>query len=370
MNSISRRLVVATVLCLSAVPVSAQVQLSYTAGSPPPRPTAALESGISGSLTGAELGTAVLWDQTTFSAIAWLDQVFTDDTASSGFQVSDVSTGGATWNVTKVTTYFTQGVAGTWSPGTITSGNLQVYPKTIALPADLPDVAPEYTVPITLVDDGGFTWRVEADTSGIAELQCITGDYWIGLTPITNYAVDGQEYHWVSAAVGVESAFRNPGGGFALGTGWMGVSSIDTISSGGPYEGAITLEGTVVPDTWVDLGPGTGLASTFWADIPLASGTGAACFGSTVTVSGFHCGAPFAGTNLVVGFSALNLPFKGGTLVPAPDLVIGLPTSINGNISVPFAWPGGVPPGFTFSMQFWQNEPPWSASNGLQVTSQ
>jgi hypothetical protein len=220
------------------------------------------------------------------------------------------------------------------------------------------------------VDDGGIIWHLEADTTGIPELQWITGDFWIGLNPITNYATDGQEYHWVASAVGDESAFRNPGGGHGLGTGWLPLSDIDTISGGAPYDASITLEGAVLADPWLDLGAGTGLLSTFWGDVPLASGSGPTTAGSTVTVSAFHCGAPFAGTNLVVGFSSLNVPFKGGTLVPAPDLVISLPTLGSGDISVPFTWPGGIPPGFQFYLQFWQNEPPWSASNGLQVTSQ
>ena len=48
----------------------------------------------------------------------------------------------------------------------------------------------------------------------------------------------------------------------------------------------------------------------------------------------------------MVGFSSIFLPFKGGTLVPAPDLIIPLPTLASGDISVPFTWPGGIPAGF------------------------
>lgn len=369
----SRRLIAAAILCLTSVPVSAQIQVSYTAASPPPRPAAVLDAGHSGSLGGTEeLGATTLWDQTEFGLTTWLDQVFTDFPTSDGFQVSDVSTGGDVWRVNKVTTYFTQGInpLSNWTPGTITMANLQVYPKTGTLPDDGTDIAPEYTVPITLVDDGGIIWRVEADTTGIPELQCITGDFWIGLTPITNYATDGQEFHWVSDAVGAESGFRNPGDGFGFGADWLGLSAIDTLSDGPPFEGSITLEGTVLVDSWVDLGVGTGLLSSFWGDVPLATGSGVPCFGSTVTVTAFHCGVPFGGTNLLVGFSSLFAPFKGGTLVPAPDLIIGLPTFADGDISVPFAWPDGIPAGFKLYLQFWQNEPPYSATNGLEVTAQ
>ena len=47
-------------------------------------------------------------------------------------------------------------------------------------------------------------------------------------------------------------------------------------------------------------------------------------------------------TNLVVGFSQLGAPFKGGTLVPNPDiLLLGLPTGPSGSVPLVAAWPGG-----------------------------
>ncbi|MHC5209262.1 MAG: hypothetical protein ACYTG2_00920 [Planctomycetota bacterium] len=358
------------ILGMAALPAVAQVRLSVT----PPGPVPTLSSdGVAPAdgQPGTALGTAVLWDQSDFALQAWLDQVFTDLPGSSGYQVCDVSTGGDAWNVTKVTTYFTQGLAGAWSPGTVTTASLQVFPKTGALPSDGGDLAPEYIVPITLVDVDTVLWRVEADTSGIAELNSISGDFWIGLTPITDYSVDGQEYHWVSTVVGGETAFRNPGGAFGLGTGWLGLSTLDTIAAGPPYEAAITLEGEVLApgDTWVDLGPGTALLSTFWGDLPTAAGSGLASGGSTVTLSASHCGLPFAGTTLVIGLFNISFAFKGGTMVPSPDLLLPLPTGATGNITLPFSWPVGLPPGFKIYLQFWQNEPPWSASNGLEVTA-
>ena len=354
--------------------VYAQITPSYTADVPPPRPSVGMDVNLDGpnGTTGVEEGVSVvLWDQTDFGLTAWIDQVFTDFPNSSSFQVADISTGSDVWQVNKVTTYFTQGIAGSWSPATVTSGNLQVYSKSAALPSNGADLAPEYTVPITLVDEGGFTWRVEADTTGIPELQCITGDFWVGLTPITNFAVDGQEYHWTVSAINDETALRNPGGAFGLGAGWVGLSGLDGASTGPPYEGAIKLEGSVLAETWVDFGPGTGLLSPFWGDIPLAAGSGFACAGETVTVTAFHAGPPFGTTILIMGFSTLFIPFKFGTLVPNTDVVIyGVPTSSNGDITLMTPWPVGVPPGVKLSIQFWQNESPWSATNGIEVTAQ
>jgi hypothetical protein len=326
--------------------------------------------GAAGAAPGAADGSVVLWDQTDLGLHGWLDQVFTDAAASSGYLVNDVSTGGETWRVTKVTTYFTQGLEGSWTPESVTTGHLQVYPKSGALPVDLDDVAPEHVVPVTLVDEGGFVWRVEADTSGVQELKCISGEFWIGLTPVTDYAVDGQEYHWVTTLVGEETALRNPGGAFGLGSGWLSLGDADAVASlGPPYETALSLEGEVLVETWVDLGPGTALLSASWGDLPTASGSGISCAGSAVTLSADHCGPPFAGTTLVIGLFDISLPFKGGTMVPSPDLLLPLPTGATGGITLPFNWPFGLPAGVTLRLQFWQNEPPFSSTNGLEVTA-
>ncbi|MHC5209265.1 MAG: hypothetical protein ACYTG2_00935 [Planctomycetota bacterium] len=356
------------ILGLLSAPVSAQVQLSYSPSGPPPT-LAADRAMAAGGAGGTAEGTAILWDQTDFAPHGWLDQVFTDLPTSSGFQVNDVSTSGNTWKVNKVTTYYTRGIAGSWTPETVTTAALQIFPKTGALPDDGTDLPPETIVPITLVEDSGVLWRVEADTSGVAELASITGEYWIGLTPITDFSVDGQEYHWVTTAVGAETAFRNPGGAFGLGSGWIALSGVDGTATGPPYEAAITLEGDVLSGSWLDLGPGTALASVFWGDLPTAAGSGTASEGSIVTLSALHCGPPSAGTTLVVGLFNISLSFKGGTMVPSPDILLPLPTGAAGDVAIPFAWPAGLPPGFKIYLQFWQNEPPWSATNGLEVTA-
>ena len=72
--------------------------------------------------------------------------------------------------------------------------------------------------------------------------------------------------------------------------------------------------------------------------------------------------------------SAVNLPFKGGTLVPAVDvLVAGLPTSPAGELSLSAAWPPGVPSGLTVWFQEWivdaAGPKGFAASNGLAGTT-
>lgn len=60
---------------------------------------------------------------------------------------------------------------------------------------------------------------------------------------------------------------------------------------------------------------------------------------------------------LISGSVAVNVPFKGGTLVPAfvpPDgLFIPFATDGFGGLSVQGNWPAGVPAGFTMLVQAW-----------------
>jgi hypothetical protein len=67
------------------------------------------------------------------------------------------------------------------------------------------------------------------------------------------------------------------------------------------------------------------------------------------------CHAPAAApVSLVVGFSFLGAPFKGGVLVPHPDLILsGLATNAAGTLSLAATWPSGVPAGSKLWLQAW-----------------
>ena len=60
---------------------------------------------------------------------------------------------------------------------------------------------------------------------------------------------------------------------------------------------------------------------------------------------------------LVVGFSQVNVPLDGGTLVPSPDKLFSFPinTSSTGpvNISLTVNWGPGIPSGTDFYLQYW-----------------
>jgi FG-GAP-like repeat len=80
---------------------------------------------------------------------------------------------------------------------------------------------------------------------------------------------------------------------------------------------------------------------------------------------------PLAATFAFVGLSAGYLPYKGGTLVPMPDLIVfGLVTDALGRLQLAGAWPAGAS-GVTFYLQFWTYDEAGvkgkSASNALQA---
>jgi hypothetical protein len=85
-------------------------------------------------------------------------------------------------------------------------------------------------------------------------------------------------------------------------------------------------------------------------------------------------GKPLGNASLVLGFSQVNAPFKGGTMIPAVDVLITpLPMDATGTVTLVALWPPGVPSGFTFYLQFWfkdvgalLNE---AGSSGLRVVT-
>jgi glyoxylase-like metal-dependent hydrolase (beta-lactamase superfamily II) len=63
--------------------------------------------------------------------------------------------------------------------------------------------------------------------------------------------------------------------------------------------------------------------------------------------------APSAAGLLFAGFSDLSKGFKGGVLVPAPNLLMPVITDSAGSVALTGLWPAGVPQGSTFYAQFW-----------------
>ena len=118
--------------------------------------------------------------------------------------------------------------------------------------------------------------------------------------------------------------------------------------------------------TWASLEgaiPGSGA--------PLAlEGSGSLLAGSTAELR-LTGGQAFATATLVVGFAELSVPFKGGLLVPTPDLLLSVPLDATGALGLQTTWPAGVPAGSAIFWQGWQADAGaplgLAASNGLRT---
>ncbi|MCB9896776.1 MAG: hypothetical protein H6825_02105 [Planctomycetes bacterium] len=85
------------------------------------------------------------------------------------------------------------------------------------------------------------------------------------------------------------------------------------------------------------LDEGRGLAGT--GGLPpklVVSGT---LVGGTVAGFGLFGAVPSSVAFVVLGVAEIALPFKGGVLVPSPDVILGVPTGPTGTLVFPVAWP-------------------------------
>jgi hypothetical protein len=116
---------------------------------------------------------------------------------------------------------------------------------------------------------------------------------------------------------------------------------------------------------------GNGLAGAFGT--PVLSGIGLLSPSLPVKLK-VQGAVPHTSAALVAGFSKVLVPFKGGVLVPAPDIVLpGLVVDTSGNLVLAFAWPPGLPSSFDVWLQMWVVDPSgphgFSATNGLRATT-
>ncbi len=122
-------------------------------------------------------------------------------------------------------------------------------------------------------------------------------------------------------------------------------------------------------DVWEDLG--NGLAGT--NGVPVLAGEGSLAAGSALELT-LTDAANSAAVGLFVGFTQIDAPFKGGVLVPSPDiLVTPLMTDATGELVLASTWPAGVPSGFEIYLQDWIVDAAgpngFAASNGLLGTT-
>ncbi len=123
---------------------------------------------------------------------------------------------------------------------------------------------------------------------------------------------------------------------------------------------------TAVPSPWKDLGfalPGA-------LGAPHLAGFGDALIGTPSAIV-LTNGKALSPAFLFLGGSQVNLPLLGGTLVPAPAIIVPLATDGLGGLSLATPFPGG-PSGVNAYLQIWIADPTGlfgaTASNGLKLT--
>jgi hypothetical protein len=185
-------------------------------------------------------------------------------------------------------------------------------------------------------------------------------DFVSGNTFTGNEPTDVPEDFRITSAIQVEAIVEIPAGATHL---FVGNHDSQWFDNSDP-DGDLAVQLTIV-GTWKSVG--SALAGT--AGLPTLTGSGLLLSGDAVTLS-LASARPNASSWLIVGFSAANLPFKGGVLVPSPDLVLGpFPTSGAGQLVLPGTWPTGLPGLLTFWFQSWIQDPVgpvgFAASNGV-----
>ncbi len=123
------------------------------------------------------------------------------------------------------------------------------------------------------------------------------------------------------------------------------------------------------PSHWTDVGTGESAGAR---GAPALVG-----FGDASTIGGPFSirvagAARDADALLVLGTNRVDAPFLGGTLVPAPTIVLPAHTDANGDITLASTWPAGVPSGFVAWFQAFVADAGAirgaAGTNGLQLT--
>ncbi len=179
-------------------------------------------------------------------------------------------------------------------------------------------------------------------------------------------------------------------------TGATGFSFIvDELGLPDPFQGSLDAGQDLNADgaadllaSWMDVPPESGrvfLISTVdlpWEHLghalsgtqgkPVLRAEGPLVAGEPVTL---HVAQALASTTtwMVVGLAAIELPFKGGVMVPSVDVLLPFATDAAGKLVLTGPWPAGVPAGFASYFQAWTSDAGgpagWSATNALLAES-
>ncbi len=224
------------------------------------------------------------------------------------------------------------------------------------------DGIPDLAVGASADDDGGN------DTGAVWILHMTAGE------TVKSQTLISQTAGGISATLDDNDRF-----GFAV----AGIDDLDgdgrrDIVAGAPFDDDGAPDRGAIHNLFLNAGKwedlGNGLAGV--QGVPFLGGGGTLVGGESATFV-FKNGRPSSGAVLFVGFSELNAPLYGGTLVPdilsLPNLIVVLVTNGNGDWVVPTTWSSTVPTQTEVYLQNWMEDPAgiqgFSASNGLRITT-
>ena len=198
----------------------------------------------------------------------------------------------------------------------------------------------------------------------------VSGDGW----PDIILSRDSQNRIFVLLGDGT-GAFTLESAGYVLGGSPFPIVATDLDDDGRPdvlggggwtYTGVLLNE--AAPFTWKLLGHG--LAGAIEA--PVLSGHGTLATGSPISLSLVNA-KPLSPAYLIVSPTNISAPFKGGVLVPFPNIVVTLGTNAAGGLLLTATVGPGIPPHFTFYFQVWVADPAgpagFTASNAVSGTT-
>jgi hypothetical protein len=210
-------------------------------------------------------------------------------------------------------------------------------------------------------DFGGPVGIAGGDVDGDLDLDLLVGNYGSNDASYFRNKGDGKFEPHVRFGVG-EAPTDLVLGDF---TG-DGVDDLAALVHDAPYaldKGVAIVRGTgALGAAWTNLG--FGLAGSLGT--PTLGGGGSLLSGSSVTLA-IHHALPFGTGALILGLTRIDAPFKGGILVPKPDILAPLSTGGAGALLLTTVVPAGVPAGTVLFLQAWLTDP--AAPSGLSATN-